>query len=138
MRKILIPLLMLVSLLLVACGGQGETVLVPVNGGAVADAEMTDSSFEQEVPRIEATPTPPLPPTFTPSAMAHQGHLYLLPVSGADGSVQYGYKVRAGDSLTAICDMYDVSVQDVMRINDISDANHIEVGELLIIPVEGS
>lgn len=137
MRKILILLLILVSLLLAACGGQGESVVVP-NDGAVIDGEMNGSGIEQDVPRIEATPTPPLPPTFTPSVMAHQGHLYLLPVSGADGSIQYGYKVRAGDSLTAICDMYNVSVQEVMLLNDISDANRIEVGELLIIPVEGS
>jgi hypothetical protein len=39
--------------------------------------------------------------------------------------------------LAALCDMYDVSVKDVMLINDITDANHIEVGQLIIIPIEG-
>ena len=137
MRKIFVFSLVIVSLLFVACGGQNDAVPVSVDNGT----EMVDGqpvSVEQESPRIEATPTPPLPPTFTPSAMAHQGHLYLLPVSGADGSIQYVYFVRAGDTLTAICNMYGVSVQDVMLINDLVDENHIEVGEPLIIPIEGS
>ena len=132
MRKVLVVFLILISVLLVACGG-GDVEAVPV---AIDDDKEMDS-FEQEVPRVEFTPTPPLPPTFTPPAMAHQGHLYLLPVSGADGSIQYAYKVRLGDNLSAISAMYDVSVQDVMLINDISDMNHIEVGDLLIIPIDG-
>ena len=137
MRKVLVVFLILIGVLLVACGG-GNAEAVPVaidDGTEMVDNEM--DSFEQEVPRVESTPTPPLPPTFTPPAMAHQGHLYLLPVSGADGSIQYAYKVRSGDNLSAICAMYDVSVQDVMLINDISDMNHIEVGDLLIIPIDG-
>jgi LysM repeat protein len=122
--------------MLVACGRQSDALPISLTG----DAELVNeegTSFVQDTPRLESTPTPPLPPTFTPSAMAHQGHLYLLPVSGADGSIQYAYKVRVGDTLTAICEMYNVSMNDVMLINDISDANHIEVGNLLIIPVIG-
>lgn len=136
MRKIIVFSLVLVSLMLVACGRQGNTLPVPI-ADDVGMVNEDGTSFAQDLPRIEFTPTPPLPPTFTPSAMAHQGHLYLLPVSGADGSIQYAYKVRVGDTLLGICNTYDVSVQDVMLINDITDANHIEVGNLLIIPVEG-
>lgn len=135
MRKVLVvSFILIISILLVACGGGEGAVPVVIDN----DTEMTDSeaaTFE-EIPRVEFTPTPPLPPTFTPSAMAHQGHLYLLPVSGADGSIQYAHKVRSGDSLSAISDMYDVSVQDVMLVNNMSDANHIEVGDLLIIPLD--
>ena len=139
MRKIFVFSFLLVSLLSVACGSLNDAVpvLVVDDDTGMVDGEL-DSSFEQDVPRIEATLTPPLPPTFTPSAMAHQGHLYLLPVSGADGSIQYVYIVRVGDTLTAIGNMYGVSVQDIMLINDITDTNHIEVGEPLIIPIEGS
>lgn len=135
MRNIFVFSILLVSLFLVACGGQNEAAPVPVDENSETLDEGMETSFE-EVPRIESTPTPPLPPTFTPDAMAHQGHLYLLPVSGADGSIQYAYKVRGGDTLTAICDMYDVSLKEVMIINDIADANHIEVGNLIIIPVD--
>ena len=136
MRKVIVvSFILIISILLVACGGGDGAVPVVIDN----DIEMTENeaaTFE-EAPRVEFTPTPPLPPTFTPPAMAHQGHLYLLPVSGADGSIQYAYKVRSGDSLSAISDMYDVSVQDVMLVNNISDANHIEVGDLLIIPLDG-
>lgn len=102
------------------------------DGAVVVEGQPTS-----QPPRVEATPTPPLPPTFTPMAMAHQGHLYLLPVSGADGSIQYAHVVRAGDTLAGVCQMYGVSLQDVMLINDIEDANHIEVGDYIIIPVAG-
>jgi LysM repeat protein len=134
MRKILVISILLLSMVSIACGN-GVAVPVSIDGGTeMIEAETV--SFE-EAPRVESTPTPPLPPTFTPSAMAHQGHLYLLPVSGADGTVQYAYKVRSGDSLTAIGAMYGVSVQEVLLVNNISDANHIEVGDLLIIPIDG-
>lgn len=136
MRKVLVvSLILIISILLVACGGGNGAVPVAIDNNEMTDNSGTDV-FEG-APRVESTPTPPLPPTFTPPAMAHQGHLYLLPVSGADGSIQYAYKVRSGDSLSAISDMYDVSVQHVMLVNDISDANHIEVGDLLIIPLDG-
>lgn len=137
MRKVLVvSLILIISILLVACGGGDGAIPISIDNN---DTEMTDNSgvdvFEGS-PRVESTPTPPLPPTFTPPAMAHQGHLYLLPVSGADGSIQYAYKVRVGDNLSTISDMYDVSMQDVMLVNNISDANHIEVGDLLIIPFD--
>jgi hypothetical protein len=135
MRKIIVFSLVFLSVFLVACGGGSQIIPAPVDSEMMVEG--TESTFEEDVPRFEPSPTPPLPPTFTPSAMAHQGHLYLLPVSGADGSIQYAYKVRVGDSLSSISAMYGVSVKDVMIINDISDANHIEVGELLIIPIDG-
>ncbi|MBE2221633.1 MAG: LysM peptidoglycan-binding domain-containing protein [Anaerolineae bacterium] len=135
MRKNLVISLILLSILLAACGGASQPVSESVDMNGV-DGSM-ESALEVDAPSFEPTPTPPLPPTFTPSAMAHQGHLYLLPVSGADGSIQYAYKVRPGDNLSSISAMYGVSVQDVMIINDIADVNHIEVGELLIIPIEG-
>lgn len=138
MRKIVVVSLLIMSVLFVACSNGGnEAVPVFVDDGTGTGDNGADSSFEQESPRIESTPTPPLPPTFTPPAMAHQGHLYLLPVSGADGSIQYAYKVRLGDNLTSISEMYGVSVEEVLLVNNISDANHIEVGDLVIIPIEG-
>ncbi|MFO7681507.1 MAG: LysM domain-containing protein [Chloroflexota bacterium] len=137
MRKIVILSLVILSLLLAACSNI-PSLPIPVddNGNVVVDG--TTSPTGNEPPRIEATPTPPLPPTFTPSAMAHQGHLYLLPVSGADGSIQYVHIVRAGDTLAALCQMYGVSLKDVMFINSIADANLIEVGDALVIPIGGS
>ncbi len=137
MRKILVlTLILVVSMMFVACGGQNNAVPVPIDESTEAVDAESGTTLDEAAPRIEATPTPPLPPTFTPPAMAHQGHLYLLPVSGADGSIQYAYKVQRGDTLTAISDMFEVSIDEVMIINEISDANHIEVNDLIIIPIE--
>ncbi len=133
MRNIIIISFLLLSVFLAACSNTPSLSLPMGEDGAV----VVEGQPTSQPPRVEATPTPPLPPTFTPMAMAHQGHLYLLPVSGADGSIQYAHVVRAGDTLAGVCQMYGVSLQDVMLINDIEDANHIEVGDYIIIPVAG-
>lgn len=137
MRKIVILSLVILSLVLAACSNTPSLPITIDENGNVVDDGTTSPSGNQP-PRIEATPTPPLPPTFTPSAMAHQGHLYLLPVSGADGSIQYVHIVRTGDTLAALCQMYGVALADVMAINNIVDANHIETGDALVIPITGS
>ncbi len=131
MRRLWILLLFVV--ILAACSNNGGAGTLPsplpdssgTEGGVVATNE----------PRVEITPTPPLPPTFTPNAMAHQGHLYLLPVSGADGVIQYVYVVRPGDTLTSLSKFFGVSADDVVRVNQIRDQNLIEVGQRLVIPV---
>jgi LysM repeat protein len=138
MRTKFVVLIMLLVLLLAACSNSDIPADVfPVDNGANMSA--TDGAAqEQESPRVEVTPTPPLPPTYTPAAMAHQGHLYLLPVSGAAGEVQWVYTVQPGDTLSAISEMYDVSFADVVRVNDLTDPNHIEAGTQLIIPIADS
>jgi len=129
--------LFLALFLLVACSdgnNSNENFALPsslTNGIDFGD-EVTPAPA---VPRVEVTPTPLLPPTFTPSVMAHQGHLYLLPVSGADGSVQYVYIVRPGDTLAGLSKFYGVSVEEVVRVNHIQDMNVIEVGDSLVIPI---
>ena len=135
MRRLI--LLLFILFMLAACSNNNqETFTLPSSlTGGNAGGEGTPLP---EVPRVEVTPTPPLPPTFTPEIMAHQGHLYLLPVSGADGSVQYVHIVRPGETLSALSKFYGVSVADVARVNHIADQNLIEVGAALVIPIDGS
>jgi len=124
--------------LLAACSNgnsSNENFALPsslTNGIDFSNDEVTPAPA---APRVEVTPTPPLPPTFTPSVMAHEGHLYLLPVSGADGSVQYVYIVRPGDTLAGLSQFYGVSLDEVVRVNHIRDMNVIEVGDSLVIPI---
>jgi murein DD-endopeptidase MepM/ murein hydrolase activator NlpD len=48
------------------------------------------------------------------------------------------YTVRAGDNLSTIADMFDVSVSTIMWANDISKASSIQPGQtLIILPVSG-
>jgi len=132
MRRLILFLLIL-SLLVACSNDQGSLTLPsPLSGETEAEGETLATS---DAPRVEVTPTPPLPPTFTPGPMAHQGHLYLLPVSGADGTIQYVHIVRPGDTLAALGQLYGVSADAVAVVNDIRDPNHIEVGEALVIPI---
>ncbi len=133
MSRFVVILVLLLAL--VACGNQ-DSLPLPADLSEVVGISGTEPAPISVAPRVDVTPTPPLPPTFTPDPMMFQGHLYLLPVSGADGSVQYVYVVRAGDTLAEICRYYGVSLADVVRINGLEDANHIEVGARLIMPVE--
>ena len=50
------------------------------------------------------------------------------------------YEIRRGDTLIVVAKKNDVSVEDLMRVNDISPAEAftIQPGQTLLIPVEGS
>jgi LysM repeat protein len=47
------------------------------------------------------------------------------------------YVVQAGDSLSGIAFQFDVSVEDLMRANGLTDADLLFVGQELIIPIGG-
>lgn len=47
------------------------------------------------------------------------------------------YIVQAGDSLSGIAFQFDVSVEDIMRANGLTDADLLFVGQELIIPIGG-
>jgi LysM repeat protein len=44
------------------------------------------------------------------------------------------YTVQAGDTLSGIAAQFDVSVALLQQVNGIADANHLEVGQTLVIP----
>lgn len=46
------------------------------------------------------------------------------------------YQVEAGDTLSNIADVFDVSVEDIMQINGLEDPNSLGVGDVLLIPLE--
>jgi LysM repeat protein len=45
------------------------------------------------------------------------------------------YTVQAGDTLGAIAQAYDVPIEDLMSANGINDANLLQVGQILVIPL---
>lgn len=53
-------------------------------------------------------------------------------VTGARGEEQY--IVRRGDILSAIAELYNVSVEDLVEANHLADPDTLEVGQVLIIP----
>lgn len=54
----------------------------------------------------------------------------LMPLQALGGTVT----VRPGDTLSDIADRYGVSVGTLMRLNDLRDSNHVEVGQRLRLP----
>jgi LysM repeat protein len=44
------------------------------------------------------------------------------------------YEVQSGDNLGNIADQMGVDMAELMRVNNITDANRIEVGQSLLIP----
>ena len=84
-----------------------EVVEVPVGPGAPAQADSTALP-----PQAAAVIPSPKPTTTT-------------------------YIVQAGDSLSGIAFQFDVTVEDIMRANGLTDADLLFVGQELIIPIGG-
>lgn len=81
-------------------------------------------------PAVLATPTPiPQPPLIiTRTAQAS------FPTATATPTV---YEVKGGDTLGSIALQFDVPVDDIMKVNGLTDPNTLSVGQKLIIPVAG-
>ena len=60
----------------------------------------------------------PLPPGVTP---------------GPGGTVTY--TIKAGDTLSGIANQFGITVEDIVKTNNIADPNAIQEGEVLVIPV---
>ncbi|MBW2256464.1 MAG: transglycosylase SLT domain-containing protein, partial [Deltaproteobacteria bacterium] len=59
-------------------------------------------------------------------------------VPHADRLTFVRYKVRRGDTLTAIAARYGVDVADLVRVNTLRNANRIFVGMTLVVPTSGA
>ena len=130
MRKIIILALLL--LLLAACQDNGDSSSNNNNRGNNTTTEQTEDGIAaQDSPRVETTPDPGLPATYTPEPMIHSGHLYAV---GGFGT-RVIHVVQPGDTLAKLCARYGVSVEDIARANRLSNWDHIEVGMALVVPL---
>jgi LysM repeat protein len=76
------------------------------------------------------TPTE-APPTEAPSAAAPSPTAKSTPVPDATFRT---YKVKEGDSLSAIAAKYNTTSRDIARLNNISVATPLHIGQVLKIP----
>jgi LysM repeat protein len=83
---------------------------------ALAGCAASAGSEEQ----VRLVVTPVASPTATPQALPT-----TPPVT---------YTVRVGDTLSGIADMFGVSVDDIVRNNNITDPNTLAEGQVLVIP----
>ena len=97
--------------------------------GEAAVAEATAAATLP--PGVLATPNIAAPPSGTVPAEAAAD----TAATGDDAPVVH--TVQAGDTLNRISQQYDVSVDDIMAANGLTDPNVISVGQQLTIPVGG-
>jgi len=77
-----------------------------------------------------------LPPTWTPAPAPSQNQ-QPVPApeiqQGTGGDVRT-YEVQVGDTLAEIALEFEVPMDLIIRANDLVDPDHIEVGQVLVIP----
>jgi LysM repeat protein len=84
-------------------------------------------------PTPAATPSPSATPASTPTAQASAS---ASPVESAGPtSSPISYVVKRGDRLGNIADQFGVTVDAIVALNHLDNPNHIEAGQVLLIPV---
>ena len=75
-----------------------------------------------------------VPPTWTPPA-SQRSETPMAPSEVApEAGGQASYVVQPGDTLAAIAQRFNVSLEELARANNIEDFDHIEIDQVLIIP----
>lgn len=84
--------------------------------------------------RIRTPPTSA--PTSAPPVLTTQDAIAptIAPVPSPNPSEPLQYTVQEGDTLGAIAQTYDVSLEDLMAANALTDPNVLRIGQTLIIP----
>ena len=70
-------------------------------------------------------------PTATLPAELPEPIIVGPPVPGGGGRT---YTIQAGDTLSAVAEQFNVSVEEIMEANGIEDPTRLEVGQVLVIP----
>ncbi len=92
--------------------------------------------FAWERVRNSPTPTPPAAPPL--SSTQDTNAPAMTPASSPSPPELLQYAVQEGDTLGAIAQAYDVSVEDLMAANGITDPNMLSIGQILTIPSDTS
>ncbi len=93
-----------------------------------------DQSPGDQSPRIRDPQD--VPPTWTPAATV-RSETPIAPevvITAEAAGRQETYTVQAGDTLAEIAVRYNVTLEALATANGIEDYDHIEVGQVLVIP----
>ena len=82
---------------------------------------------------VVPTPTPTATPLPVPTATA-KPTASPLPTVTPEPTMPRTYVVQPGDTLKDIAFLFDVSVQELMQVNGLTDPDTLQVGQVLIIP----
>ncbi len=104
-RSSLILLGLLLAAIVTACGARGNAPQAPDPGPGTIEIYVTP------------TPLPTLVPTPIPTTVVER------------------YTVRSGDTLGAVAARYDLSIEELMRLNGITNPNALQIGQVLKVTV---
>ncbi len=105
-----------------------------VSGTVVVEPTATPAqrpSLERITP--VTIPNPPLPHADT-EVIVLPGNVPALTTMNEDKQSIDHYTVQTGDTLGVIAERFDVSLEELMSLNGLDNANFLQVGQLLILP----
>lgn len=109
-RRLLLPALAIT--LVVSCSRGG------------GEQETSEPTLAPEL--VIVTPTP-IPPGAT---------VVITPTPTVDPATLRRHTVEAGESLTSIAELYNVTPEQIQELNGIEDPNSVQEGQELLIPPE--
>ncbi len=118
-----------------------DTVTVPeaTDVGLIAEITGTDEEAILEMnPALRRWCTPPGAEAWDvriPVGTSEGFHEALAAIPPEDRLTFKRYRVANGDTLSKIAAKYGVSMNSILKLNTISNANRISVGQYLVIPV---
>jgi LasA protease len=130
--RTLLALSALLALFTTACGGTTQPQDLMTTPGSIWSTGQPDSPVSSNA---EPTLSYSLPPTRAPgSAAANPTPDSPHYQSAASSQGPQTYIVRSGDWLSTIAQRYGVTVEELVKANNISNPNALEVGQSLVIP----
>ncbi len=108
-------------------------------GGDDESSETTTSTTTTSAPTVQTlapVPAPVQPPTPTaaPPPAPTTAAPPPAPTTAAPASGGLTYTVQSGDTLAAIADRFNVTVDEIISANNIQNADVISIGQQFIIP----
>ncbi len=110
-------------------------------GGGDDESSETTTTTTTAAPAVSVVTPPPVQPP-TPTAAPPPVPTTVAPVppstTAAPTSSSLTYTIQSGDTLVAIADRFNVSVDDIVTANSLDNPDIISVGQQLTIPTGGA
>ena len=117
------------ALVLAGCfGGGGDESSDATTTSTAAAVQTPPAPSTTKSPAPPPTPTAALPPASTTAAPPP------APTTAAPASSGLTYTVQSGDTLAAIADRFNVTVDEIISANNIQNADVISIGQQFVIP----